>query len=137
MDANQLLTSAVEMGLDLLEKQSTFVAYCKAVNANGELFIYSPASDSDKSFTESEASENVRSSVLKDLQLRALIGVAFCHHTRIRFADSDEMVPAVEVELHYRGQPPVMWYFPYKKEGKTVEVLEYFTSPANEDLFAE
>jgi hypothetical protein len=66
-----------------------------------------------------------------------LVGVAFCHHTRIRFADSDEKVPAVEVELHYRGQPAAVWYFPYKMEGSTAQVLEYFTNEAREDLFAD
>jgi hypothetical protein len=48
MDPNQLLSSAVEMGLDLLEKQGSFLPYCMAVNAAGETFIYSPASGSAK-----------------------------------------------------------------------------------------
>jgi hypothetical protein len=137
MDHNQLLSSAVEMGLDLLEKHGSFLPYCKAVNAAGEPFIYSPASASGKRFTEAQASESVRSNVLRDLRPRRLVGVAFCHHTRIRFADSDEKVPAVEVELHYRGQPAAVWYFPYKLEGKTAKVLEYYTNEAKEDLFAE
>jgi hypothetical protein len=137
MDANQLLSSAVEMGLDLLEKHGSFLPYCKAVNAAGEPFIYSPASASDKGFTEAQASESVRSNVLRDIRPRGLVGVAFCHHTRIRFADSAEKVPAVEVELHYRGQPAAVWYFPYKIEGRTAKVLEYYTNPAGEDLFAE
>src|SRR5690349_17320642 len=98
MDHNRLLSSAVELGLDLLERNGSFLPYCKAVNAAGEPFIYGPASGSGKGFTEAQASESVRSNVLRDLRPRALVGAAFCHHTRIRFADSDEMVPAVEVE---------------------------------------
>jgi hypothetical protein len=43
-----LLSSAVEMGLDLLEKQGSFLPYCMAVNDAGETFIYSPASGSAK-----------------------------------------------------------------------------------------
>jgi hypothetical protein len=137
MDANQLLSSAVEMGLDLLEKNGSFLPYCKAVDAAGEPFIYSPASATGKAFTEAQASESVRSDVLRDLRPRGLVGVAFCHHTRIRFSDSPEKVPAVEVELHYRGRPAAVWYFPYQMEGKTARVLEYYTNEAREDLFAE
>ena len=66
-----------------------------------------------------------------------MVGVAFCHHTRIRFADSDEKVPAVEVELHYRGQPAAIWYFAYKMEGNPAKVLEYYTNAAGENLFTE
>ena len=43
--------------------------------------------------------------VLRDLRPRGLVGVEFCHHTRIRFADSPEKVLSVIVALHYRGQP--------------------------------
>ena len=135
MDHNQLLSSAVELGLDLLEKHGTFLPYCKAVNAAGEPFIYTPASDKD--LTEAQADESVRSNVLRDLGPRGLVGVAFCHHTRIRFADSDEKVPAVEVELHYRGQPAAVWHFPYKMEGNTAKVLEYYTNQAEEDVFSQ
>lgn len=137
MDANQLLSSAVELGLDLLEKRGSFLPYCKAVNAAGESFIYTPASASEKEFTEAQASESVRSNVLRDLQARELAGLAFCHHTRIRFADSAEKVPAVEVELHYRGQAAAVWHFPYKLDGGTATVLEYYTNAAEVDLFAE
>ena len=137
MDANQLLSSAVETGLDLLERHGSFLPYCKAVNAAGEPFIYSPASASGSDFTEAQASESVRSNALREIKARGLVGLAFCHHTRIRFADSPGKVPAVEVELHYRGQPAAVWYFPYKLEGGTASVLEYFTSPAAVDVFAE
>jgi hypothetical protein len=132
---NQLLSSAVEMALDLLEKHGSFLPYCKAVNATGELFIYSPASSGGKDFTEAQASESVRFNVLRDLEPRGLAGLAFCHHTRLRFADSDEKVPALEVELHYHGQPAAVWYFPYKMEGNTANVLEYYSNEAKEDLF--
>jgi hypothetical protein len=137
MDQNQLLSSAVEMSLDLLEKHGSFLPYCKAVDAAGETFIYTPASHSGKAFTEAQASESVRSNVLRDLRPRGLVGVAFCRHARIRFADSAEKVPAVEVKLHYRGEPPAVWHFPYKMEGKTATVLEYYTNESEEDLFSE
>jgi hypothetical protein len=65
-----------------------------------------------------------------------LIGAAFCHHTRIRFADSNERVPAVKVELHYRGRPAVVWHFPYKLEGRSATVLESCNQPAEASLFA-
>jgi hypothetical protein len=136
MDHDQLLSATVEMGLDLLEKQGSFLPFCKAVNAAGESFIYSPASASGNDFTEVQASESVRSNVVRDLRPRELVGAAFCRHTRIRFADSDEKVPAVEVELHYSGQPATVWHFPYKMEGKTANVLQYYTNEAGEDLFA-
>lgn len=137
MDQNQLLSSAVELCLDLLEKRGTFLPFCKAVNAAGETFIYTPASGSGESFTETQAAESVRSNVMRDLRPRDLIGLAFCRHTRIRFADSAEKVPAVEVEMHYRGQPPAVWHFPYKLEGKTATVLEYYTNETKEDLFSD
>jgi hypothetical protein len=137
MDQSQLLSSAVEMGLDLLEQNGSFLPYCKAVDTAGKTVIYTAASTSSTGFTEAQASESVRDNVMRDLQLRNLVGIAFCHHTRIRFADSDQKVPAVEVELHYRGQPSAIWYFPYKMEGKTATVLEYYTDKANENLFSD
>jgi hypothetical protein len=136
MDQNQLLSTAVEMGLDLLEEHGSFLPYCKAINAAGEAFIYTPASESGAVFTEAQASESVRSNVLRDLPRRGLVGLAFCHHTRIRFADSHEKAPALEIELQYRGWPPAVWYFLYKLEGNTASILEYYTNEAKEDLFA-
>jgi hypothetical protein len=137
MDHNQLLSSAVETGLDLLEKHGSFLPYCKAVDAAGQTFVYIAASEEAEGFvSESQASESVRFNVLRDLQPRGLVGAAFCHHARIRFAHSDEMVPAVKVELHYRGRPAVVCHFPYKPEGRSATVLEYFTQPAEASLFA-
>jgi hypothetical protein len=137
MDQNQLLSSAVELSLDLLEKRGTFLPFCKTVNAAGETFIYTPASDSGEGFTEAQASESVRSNVRRDLRVRGLVGLAFCRHTRIRFADSAEKVPAVEVEIHDHGQPSAVWHFPYKMEGKTATVLEYYITATQENLFSD
>ena len=135
MGQEQLLSSTVELGLDLLEKHGSFLPFCRAINSAGERFVY--GSESDQPFTEAQASESVRSAILLDLRSRDLVGVAFCHHARVRFSDSDQMVPAIEVELHYRGQPAAAWHFPYKMEGKTAEVLEYYTNRADQDLFAD
>jgi hypothetical protein len=136
MDHNQLLSSAVETGLDLLEKHGSFLPYCKAVGAAGQTFVYIAGLEEDEgSIGESQASESVRFNVLRDLQPRASIGAAFCHHTRIRFADSDERVPAVKVELHYRGRPAVVWHFPYKLEGRSATLGSY-NQPAEASLFA-
>jgi hypothetical protein len=104
MDQNQLLSSAVEMSLDLLERNRSFLPFCKAVDSVGETFIYTPASPSGEPFTEAQAFESVRSNVSRDIEPRGLVGVALCRHTRIRFADSPEKVAAVEVELHYPGR---------------------------------
>jgi hypothetical protein len=136
MDQNQFLSAVVELGLDLLEKRGTFLPFCQAVNAAAETFMYTPASISGEGFTEAQASQSVRANVRRDLGPRGLVGLAFCRHTRVRFADSADKVPAVEVELHYRGQPPAVWHFPYKMEGKTATVLEYYTTEAVEDLFS-
>ena len=136
MDANQLLSSAVEMGLDLLERHGSFLPFCKAVDPAGQTFIYTPGSEEGEGFTASQASESVRSTVLRDLRPRALVGAAFGHHTRIRFADSPEMVPAVQVELHYRGQPAAVWFFPYKLDGGSATVLESHRQQAQVSLFA-
>jgi hypothetical protein len=137
MDHNQLLSSAVEMGLGLLERHGSFLPYCKAVNAAGETFDYSPASGTGRSLTDAQASESVRSEVVRDLRPRAFVGAAFCRHTRIRFAESDHMVPAVEVELHYLGQAAAVWYFPYTLDGPSAAVLEYYAQAADADLFGE
>lgn len=137
MDSNQLLSSAVENGLDLLEKNSSFLPYCRAVDSTGGVFIYSPASSPDDGCTELQALESVRSGVLRDLSPRGLVGAAFCRHARIRVADSVEKMAAVEVELHYRGQPAAIWYFTYRMEGDVAKVLEYFCNDAGESLFPE
>ena len=137
MRQNQLLSAAVELALDLLEKRGSFLPFCKAVNAAEESFVYMARSRSGKRVTETQACESIRANVLRDLRPRGLVGVAFCRHTQIRFGDSDQKVPALEVELHYRGQPAAAWHFPYKMEGTTAKVLEYYASPAKGDLFAE
>jgi hypothetical protein len=136
MDQNELLSSAVELGLDLLEKRGSFLPFCKAVNAAGETFIYTPASASDQGLTEAHASESVRSSVRRELRLRGLVGLAFCRHTQIRFADSNN-APSIEVQMHYRGQRSAVWHFPYKMEGNTATVLEYYTNEVEEDFFSD
>jgi hypothetical protein len=136
MDQSQLLSSAVEMSLDLLEKRGSFLPFCKAVDEAGQTLIYTASSGPGKSFTEAQASESVRSNVLRDIRSRGLTGVAFCHHARIRFDDTSEEVPAVVVEQHYLGQPSAIWHFPYKMDGETASVLEYYKNEAQDDLFA-
>jgi hypothetical protein len=137
MDPNQLLSRTVEMGLDLLEKNGDFLPFAIALDGAGERVIYTPGSESDETFTKAQAYDSVRTLVARDLAPRGLFGVAFCFHSRIRFADSDEKTPAVEVELHYRGQPAAVWYFLYRMEGAKAEVLNYHTNEANVDLFRE
>jgi hypothetical protein len=134
MDQNQLLSSAVELGLDLLEKNGSFIPFCKAVNADGETFIYTAASDT--SFSSKQAYESVLFNVKRDIDSRRLKGVAFCFDSRVRLSDSKEKVPAVEVEVHYKGLPAAIWYFLYKIEGSKATVLEYYTNDAKENLFA-
>jgi hypothetical protein len=46
-------------------------------------------------------------------------------------------VPAVEIEMHYRGKPAIVWYFLYGMEGNTATVLEYYTNSAEENLFTD
>ena len=137
MDRNQLLSSAVEMGLDLIERDGTFITFCRAVNAAGETFVYTPASNSGKPFTAAQAAESVLASVRRDLDARNLVGAAFCYHTRIRFADSPEKVTAIEVELHSRGEPSAVWYFPYRLDGGTAKVLESHTTASKVNLFSD
>ena len=134
MNHNQLLSAAVELALDLIEKNETFLPFAMAVSESGESVIYSP--DSDKEYTLEQAFESVRLSVQRDLENRRLIGVAFCFHSRMRLPDWQEKSPAVEVELHFRGTPSALWYFPYKMEGKTAKVFDSITNDAEENLFA-
>jgi len=134
MDQNQLVSATVELGLDLLEKNGSFLPFCKAVNESGETLVYTAASDRD--FSAEQAYKSVRSSVIRDLQARSLKGVAFCFPSRVRLSDSKEKVPAIEVEVHYRSLPAKVWYFLYKMDGNKASVLEYYTNDAKEDLFA-
>ena len=135
MDQNQLLSSAVELALDLLEKNGSFLPFCKAVNDAGETFIYSPASDSD--FSSQQAYDSVLLNVKRDLSSRGLKGVAFCFDSRVRLSDSPDKVPAIEVEVHYRGEPSGISYFLYEMEGTTANISNYFTNPLDGSLFAE
>jgi hypothetical protein len=134
VDQNKLLSSAVELGLELLETSGSFVPFCKAVDGAGETFIYTPASD--KEFTNEQGYESVLLNVKRDLEPRQLKGVAFCFHSRVRLSDSEEKVPAIEVEVHYKGQPATVWYFLYKMDGSTATVLEYYKNDANSNLFS-
>jgi hypothetical protein len=134
MDPNQLVSSTVELGLDLLEKNGTFLPFCKAVNEMGETFLYTAASDTD--FSNDQAYQSVLSHVKRDLVPRGLRGAAFCFHSRVTLSDSPEKVPVVEVEVHYRGLQGMIWYFCYKTEGSKASVTEYFTNPAHEYLLA-
>ncbi|MHB1559740.1 MAG: hypothetical protein ACYC61_20010 [Isosphaeraceae bacterium] len=138
MDQNKLLSSAVETGLDLLDQHGSFLPFCTAVDAAGQTFIYVAGSEEAEGFiSEWQASESVRCNVRRDLRPRGLVGAAFGHHVRIRFAESPEMVPAVKVELHDRGRRAVVWHFLYKLEGGSATVLESFNQPAEARLFAD
>jgi hypothetical protein len=137
MDPNQLLSSAVELGLELLESRGSFLPYCKAVGTAGEPIVYSPATADGEDFTEEQAFASIWTSVFADLGPRGLVGAAFCRQTHIRFEDSEDRIPAIEVELHYRGQPPAVWHFVYQMDGNTANVQEYYTSEAGSDLFSE
>jgi hypothetical protein len=134
MDQNQLLSAAVELALDLLEKNGTFLPFCKAVNDTGETFVYTPASDTP--FTAGQAFQSVLSNVKRDLDSRRLQGAAFCFHSRVRLSGATEKVPAVEVEIHFRGLPSAVWYFLYKMDGKKATVLEYYQNDAAHNLFS-
>jgi hypothetical protein len=134
MDHNQLLSSAVELGLTLLEKNGSFIPFCKAVNEADEPFIYTAASDI--SFSSEQAYESVLFNVKRDIANRGLKGVAFCFDSRVRLSDSTEKVPAVEVAVHYKRLPATIWYFLYKMEIGKAAVIEYYTKAASESLFA-
>jgi hypothetical protein len=136
MDQNQLLSSAVELGLSLLEKNGLLLPFCKAVNETGETFVYTSAS-SDGSFSEEKAYQSIRLNVKRDIESRRLKGVAFCSDIRVRLPDSTEEVPAVKAEVHYQGLNPRIWYFLYKMDGSQAKVLKYYTNDANENLFAK
>jgi hypothetical protein len=134
MNQDQLLSSAVELGLHLLEKNGSFTPFCKAVNEAGETFVYTAASDAPCS-TE-QAYNSVLFNVRSDIASRSLKGAAFCFDSQVRLSDRDEKVPAIEVEIHYRGLPAAIYYFLYKIEANKATVLEYYTNAANENLFA-
>jgi hypothetical protein len=133
MDQNQLLSSAVELGLDHLEKTGSFIPFCQAVNESGETFVYTAASDA--TFSADQAYQSVLLNVKKDLESRGLQGVAFCFDSRVRLSDSTEKVPAVRVEIHYQGLPAAIWHFLYKLDSGQATVLEYYTNDAKENLF--
>jgi hypothetical protein len=130
----KLLSTTVELALDLLEKNGDFIPFCKAVSEAGEKFIYQAGAGGP--CTHEEGYQSIVFHAKKDLTSRDLKGVAFCQHYWVRFAANEDKVPAIKIELHYKGQPAKHWYFLYKLEGKQAEVLEYFPNPADEDLFA-
>jgi len=134
MDQNQLLSSAVELGLSLLEKNGSFSPFCKAVNAAGETFVYTAASETD--FSAQEAFESVLLRVRRDIEGRGLRGAAFCFDSRVRLSGSTEKVPALEVELHCQGIPAAVWYFLYRMDGTKATVLQYYNNHAKNNLFA-
>jgi hypothetical protein len=129
MDHNQLLSSTAELGLDLLEKNGSFIPFCKAVNEAGEVFIYTEASGT--SFSAEEAYQSVLLNVRRDLESRGLKGVALCSESRMRLSDSTENVPTLAVEVHYKGLPARRWHFLYEMDGKQATVVEYYTNDAN------
>jgi hypothetical protein len=137
MDQSQLLSSAVELGLSLLEKNRTFLPFCKAVSIDGDTFVYTPNSES--TLTCEEAADSVLKSVMSDIDSRRLEGIALCSDRLVKRSDLKNCVPAIKVELHFRGTQAVTWYFFYDWDGKKVNVLNYCneTEPAAENLFAE
>ena len=134
MDHSQLLSSTVEIGLDLLEKDGSFIPFCRAVNAAGETFLYTTKTKT--SCSSEQAFNSVLILVKKEIPIRGLIGLAFCFDSRVRLSDSEKKVPAIEVELHYKWMQSANWYFLYNLEGGNATVLEYYTKAGNEDLFA-
>jgi hypothetical protein len=155
MDQDQLVSSTAELGLDLLEKGGSFLPFCKTVNEAGETIIYTPGDTPetivyapgdplppvetegpDFFVPDEEAYESVLRNVKRDMASRRLKGIAFCFHIPVQRPPSEEKIPALKVEVHYKGLPSVIYYFPYKMEGSTAKVLEYYTTPAEENLFS-
>lgn len=134
MDQNQLLSSTVELGLDLLEQNGIIVPFCKAVDEESHAIYYSP--DSEFQYTARQAYDSVLFNVKRDLAVRRLKGLAFCFDTSVRLSGMNEMVDAIEVEVHYKGLPATIWYFPYTITDGRATVQEYYTNPAAEDFFA-
>ena len=136
MDSNHhhLLTSALELALNVLEKNGTFLPFCKGETESGQQFVYTPSSDSN--FSCKQAYESIRSHVLADVTAGNLSAVAFCFDTQVRLSDSNTAIPAIEIRLHQKGQRAAVWYFVYRMEGSEARVMEYYTSGADEDLFA-
>ena len=156
MDQNELISSAVELALSLLEKNGWFLPFCKAIDEPGQSIIYTPGDmpetmvyapgdplppvDDDNPSapcSDAEAYEGVLHNVKKDVACRGLKGAAFCFHILVQQPPSEENFPAIKVELHYKGLPAVIYYFPYKVEGNAAEVLEYHTKPAEANLFLQ
>jgi len=135
MDQNQLLSATAELALDLLEKNGSFIPFCKAVNDSGETFNYVGATASNTSMTADAAYKGILSNVTKDIPSRNLKGIAFCFDSRVKMSDSEERTAAIEVEMHYRGLPAKIWYFPYSLLDGKATVLEYYSNDAQHNLF--
>jgi len=136
-------------------EKGTFLPFCETVNEAGEKFIYSPgdmpetivftasdplpSEDDDEPGTpcsDEDAYESVLRNVMNDLASRRLYGAAFCFHILVQQPQSEVKTPAIKVEIHYKGLPAVIYYFPYKMEGSTAKILECYVNPATRNLFA-
>ena len=135
MNQQQLLSSALGLAQKLLEKNGSFIPFCaglhKADAADAER-IYT--ADSDDPFTYEQAYDSVLFHVKSDIASGALTAAAFCFHSRMRFSGSEDKVPAIEIEIHYKGLPAVIYYFPYTIEGSKATLGKYYTKPARESL---
>lgn len=135
MTPEDLAGSAAGLALDLIDKNGTFLPICKAVDDAGTTFVYTPASELGQTADTRRGFESVRASVERDRDGRRLAAAAFAFHSRVRVAGAAEKVPAVEVELHARGRPVVVYYFLYRSAGGRAEVVESHTAPGGGSLF--
>jgi hypothetical protein len=138
MDKDHMLSSTVELALDLLEKRGSFSPFCRAIDARDQVFIYTSDYSGCASEDENHQIEKVvRDNVAKDIQPRCLQGAAFCFLGWVRFADSPEKTSVIRVELHWVNELPSLWHLPFSIESGKATVLSSHTENWHTSIFGE
>ena len=127
MDPAKLVNSTAELALDLLKKRGEIVPFCKAVNSDGAVFIYTPETNDSEDIGFRKAEAHQRQTVLADVLPQKLVALAFCKEVTLTLSEPDEVLRAIRVETHHVEAKPLVYLFTFKLEAGRASILTYYT----------
>lgn len=132
---NELLSEAIRIALQLVEKHGNHVPFCLVITINGELTNIvaddTEVKDRDVLF------ESVRQRVLEQIHARQLQAVAFAKNMRFHLENNSASKEAIQITLDHLQDSGCICYLPYEIVGGRVVPGEPIATTLEQQIFTD
>jgi hypothetical protein len=135
MDNIKLVEGTVELALNLLEKNGSFLPFGRGLRPDGEPVVFVEGHVDDRPdipMTPNQMIEAVSLEAKKWLDRGEIVNIAYCKGVNIRTDEMDIEASAIKVMLRAEGNA-LDYYFLYELENGKARLINYLTQDVNND----